>query len=119
MKVAKLIIAITATLLGIAALVAPQVIEAKRTRNNKPVWVQRSGQDQQSEVTVGASVHNDTSEELRKMKQLPLTGKREHEANENPKIPHKHKDSSDPVVQRFASLNTLAPTPSMPGAQQN
>src|SRR6266571_8903933 len=50
------------------------------------------------------------------MKQLPMTMKAEHEANDNPKIPHKHKDSPDPVVQNFgfssdiASLNMPATT---------
>lgn len=71
-------------------------------------------QDQNSDITVVASYQNDTSIPLRKMKPHPVVSKTEREANKNPKIPTKHKDSPDTVVQdRFAVLTNLV-TPNMP-----
>src|SRR5713101_9588807 len=73
------------------------------------------GQNQNSNVTVGASVHNDTSPPLRDMKQAKVGANVEREANENPKLPNHHKDSADPVVQgansvsAFAGLNMPSP----------
>ena len=69
MKVAKLLAALSGTLVLIAILVLPQIIEARRARaavTPSPNVVQG-----QSNVTVGSSVRNDTSENLRDMKQLP------------------------------------------------
>src|SRR6266850_1977503 len=65
-------------------------------------------QDQRGDVTVVESYHNDTSKPLRDMKPQPVFSKSEHEANENPKIPHVHKDGADPVVQgQFGDLKAL------------
>jgi predicted lipoprotein with Yx(FWY)xxD motif len=76
-------------------------------------------QDQNSDITVVASYHNDTSIPVRKMKPLPVVSKTEHEANENPKIPNKHQNSPDPVVQdRFAILPNVA-IPNMPSPVLN
>ncbi len=61
-------------------------------------------------VISGASYHNDTSPNLRDMKQIamPIGRGVENEANENPKVPHKHVDSPDPVVQKeFVKLKSL------------
>src|SRR6266568_852125 len=123
-KSARLMIALLAALLLITIVVLPQINEAKPfkwfgSRNISaaaPALNVITGQDQKTQITVGASIHNDTSIPLREMKQLPMTMKAEHEANDNPKIPHKHKDSPDPVVQNFgfssdiASLNMPATT---------
>ena len=76
-------------------------------------------QDQKSDITVVASYHNDTSIQLRKMKPHPVVSKTEHEANENPKIPNKHQNSPDPVVQdQFAILPNIA-IPNMPSPVLN
>ena len=111
MKVAKLLVALSATLVLIAVLVLPQIIEARRGRagvTSSPGVVQG-----QSNVTVGTSARNDTSENLRDMKQLPVVKKGEREANKNPKVPHtKHKDVDDPVVQ---GSGAAAPSLNMPG----
>jgi hypothetical protein len=65
-------------------------------------------QDQQGDVQVVGSYHNDTSPPLRDMKPQPLFIDAEHEANRNPKIPHKHIDGADPVVQgQFSELRAL------------
>jgi hypothetical protein len=112
MKVAKLLVALCGTLLVIAILVLPQIIEAKRAREAAT----QAGGQKKSDVTVGQSTRNDTSPPLREMKQLPYTGKSQHEANKNPKVPHTHKDTNDPVVQ---SGETFAPSASMPGTQNN
>src|SRR6266705_6922679 len=42
------------------------------------------------------------------MKQLPIERKPEREANENPKVPNKHKDEPDEVVQRFSFLSSVS-----------
>src|SRR5882672_5667113 len=71
-------------------------------------------QDQRGDVTVVESYHNDTSKPLRDMKPQPVFSKGQHEANENPKIPHRHIDSPDPVVQgSFSDMKALI-TPNMP-----
>jgi fibronectin type III domain protein len=115
MKVAKLLVALFGTILLVALLVLPQIIEAKRKRAASPP-APIAGQGQ-SNVQVGASTHNDTSQNLRDMKQLPITKKGEREANKNPKVPHvKHKDADDPVVQ---TGGPAAPSVSMPGTLNN
>jgi len=115
MKVAKLLVALSGTLVLIAILVLPQIIEARRGRaavTPTPNVVQG-----QSNVTVGTSVRNDTSENLRDMKQLPIAKKGEREANKNPKVPHtKHNDVDDPVVQ---GSGAAAPSVNMPGTLNN
>src|SRR5437762_677125 len=109
MKVARLVIALTATCALIAILVLPQIIEAKRRAAN-------SAPQGRSEVITGSSVHNDKSEPLRDMKQLPIMRKPEREANENPRISHSHRDVTDPVVQSAATASVTA---NMPGTTLN
>ncbi len=72
--------------------------------------------DQTPAIIVGKSVSNDESPALRDMKIQPVTPKEEGdemEANENPKLPHRHVDQPDPVIQRtFREPN--APVLNMP-----
>src|ERR1051325_1673206 len=110
-------------LLIITVILLPRIIEAKRLKDwsttqnlaTKPVQIDSYNQDQKANVTVGASVRNDTSPPLRNMKQTKVGKKVEHEANENPKVPTNHIDSADPVVQgpesvmAFAGLNVPSP----------
>ncbi|MDQ2855970.1 MAG: hypothetical protein M3R68_06555, partial [Acidobacteriota bacterium] len=118
------IILLAVFLLTTTAILLPRIIEARRLKassEDKSVAVKPgqlvyfTSQDQKSTVIVGASVHNDTSPPLREMKQAKISKKEEHEANENPKVPNKHKDSYDPVVQgansllAFAGLNVPSP----------
>src|SRR6185436_11531165 len=117
MKTAKLLLALAGLFLVIGLLVLPQMIEAKRMRSTStPAQGQGQGQ---SEVIVGESFHNDTSPPLRDMKQLPINRKTEREANENPRIPHVHKDGKDPVIQRKFGGATDAPVANMPGTLNN
>src|SRR5205807_6378204 len=109
MKAARLVIALAATCALIAILVLPQIIEAKRRAAN-------SAPQGRSEVITGSSVHNDKSEPLRDMKQLPIMRKPEREANENPHISHSHRDVTDPVVQNAATASVTA---NMPGTTLN
>jgi hypothetical protein len=62
-------------------------------------------------LKVVASYHNDTSPPLRDMLVWPPQSRPEHEANENPKIPFHHADSTDLVIQRqsVSMLSLLAP----------
>ena len=63
---------------------------------------------QAGSVAVGASYRNDVSPPLRTMPAWnPADAKSEHEANENPKIPRRHQDSTDPVIQNSHASNTL------------
>src|SRR6266478_3889826 len=119
----RLIVLLAAGFLLITTVtVLPRIIEAKRLKDLSadkslaaPVLTNSPTQDQKTSVIVGASVHNDTSPPLRDMKQAKMGKKVEHEANENPKLPTNHKDSSDPVVQgpnsllAFAGLNIPSP----------
>ena len=63
----------------------------------------------------GSSYRNDVSPPLRTMPPWNEADRKgEHEANENPKIPHRHKDEADPVIQNrhstnFSTLNAVAP----------
>src|SRR5437588_12439708 len=100
MKLGELFVALAGTLLVLAVLVLPQVIEAKRARAALASLTNPQGN---SNVIVGASTHNDKSPLLRDMKQLPMVFKPERGANDNPKIPHSNKDSKDTVVQSRAS----------------
>src|SRR5882724_1773994 len=115
----SVVVMLAASVLLVGALVLlPRIIEAKRFQWLSAEKVGSSTdalatQDNKTDVIVGASVHNDTSEPLRNMKQLPLEPKIEHEANENPSIGHIHKDTADPVVQRFSFLADLG-APNMP-----
>src|SRR6185436_18362932 len=111
----KAIILFTAALLLTTVIVLPRIIEAKRLRalnadkslSVSPLLTTSIPQDQKGDITVVASYHNDTSIPLRDMKPQPLVLKGVHE-NENPKIPNKHKDTADPVVQdSFGELKSL------------
>ena len=72
-----------------------------------------------SSVWVGASYHNDVSPPLREMRassEADLRRGVDREANESPKIPYRHVDSFDPVVQnapasafRFGGVNIPVP----------
>ena len=67
---------------------------------------------QSSGATVGASYKNDISPPLRSMPRWKASDlKAEHEANENPKVPYRHHDTPDPVIQKshVSTLNLLAP----------
>src|SRR5215471_19138865 len=122
---ARLIIAIAAVLLLTTIVVLPRVIDAQRSKkpsvdkNPSLSAITYSSLGQNNNVTVGESVHNDTSPPLRDMKQEKVNKRAEKEANENPKIPasRKHKDSEDPVVQGSDLLSAFAPN--MPAASLN
>src|SRR5438270_9709784 len=63
---------------------------------------QGAGNAVANSVQVGASYHNDVSPPLREMpawSESDLRRGAEQEANENPKVPYRHVDSFDPVVQ--------------------
>ena len=65
---------------------------------------QGAGNTSGSSVWVGASYHNDVSPPLRDMpawSESDLRRGGDREANENPKIPYRHIDSFDPVVQNW------------------
>src|SRR5439155_9844360 len=75
-----------------------------------------------SGAQVGASYHNDVSPPMRNMPALTADHlKPQHEANENPKMPYRHKDSADPVIQNSHVSRTLGvPTsPNLPSAILN
>src|SRR5438067_13163605 len=66
---------------------------------------------QSSGPTFGASYKNDISPPLRSMPRWKASDlKTEHEANENPKVPYRHHDTPDPVIQKshVSTLNLLA-----------
>ncbi|MFL6585097.1 MAG: hypothetical protein ACJ8KU_11340 [Chthoniobacterales bacterium] len=64
---------------------------------------------QQNSVFAQASYHNDVSPPLWAIPPWsPANAKAEHEANENPKIPSRHRDSFDPVIQSMHASSTLA-----------
>src|SRR5436190_2575596 len=65
-----------------------------------------------SGVEVGASYQNDVSPPIRYLPPWSATvSKPQHEANENPKVPYRHTDSADPVIQKtsVSIRNLLAP----------
>jgi hypothetical protein len=80
---------------------------------------QGAGNTSGSSVWVGASYHNDVSPPLREMpawSEYDLRRGGEREANENPKVPYRHIDSFDPVVQNwdasvFAGRGPYIPVP--------
>jgi len=64
---------------------------------------------QQNSVVEGRSYRNDVSPPLYSMPPWsPADRKPEREANENPKIPHRHVDGADPVIQRMHTSSALA-----------
>src|SRR6267142_3909612 len=119
----KAIIVISAALLLCTVILLPRIIEAKRSRSTGGEATNAApnvsmGQDQKGNIQVVASYHNDTSIPLRDMKPQPVFSKQQHE-NENPKIPTKHKNSPDPVVQTtFGDLKSLI-TVNMPSPLLN
>src|ERR1051325_5642257 len=108
----RLLIVIAAALLLAVLSLLPRISEAERSKwlggqtaqaaNNDAV----QGQDQRGDISVVASYHNDTSKPLRDIKPHPLVPKAVHE-NENPKIPNKHRDAADPVVQDRYNVESL------------
>jgi Fibronectin type III domain len=113
----KSIIVLTAVLLLATLMLLPRISQAGRSKllggdtapaTNVTLNVSPAqDQNQKANITVVASYHNDTSGLLREMKPQPALAKTEHE-NENPKIPIKHRDAADPVVQdRFGDLKSL------------
>src|SRR6267143_172556 len=121
-------IVITAALLLTAVMLLPRIIEAGRSKASHaekspsaaPVLPPSSGQNQKSNVIVGASVHNDTSPPLREMKPDKVGKKVEREANENPKVPAtlKHQDTPDAATQGYSLLMSLM-APNMPSPLSN
>src|SRR5215467_6832607 len=70
-----------------------------------------------SSVWVGASYHNDVSPPLREMpawSDYDLRRGGEREANENPKVPYRHIDSFDPVVQNWDASIYAGRGPNIP-----
>jgi hypothetical protein len=68
-------------------------------------------------VQVGASYHNDVSLPLREMppwSESDLKRGRERDANENPKVPYRHVDSFDPIVQNSHVSSLGFPGPNIP-----
>src|SRR5712692_3288255 len=63
--------------------------------------VERPNQNQgPSGPQVGASYRNDVSPPMRDLPAWTAADlKQQHEANENPKVPYRHNDSADPVIQ--------------------
>jgi hypothetical protein len=76
---------------------------------------------QQNSVATGRSYHNDMSPPLVTLPPWSAAdGKSEHEANENPKIPHRHIDTADPVVQNRHTSSALAlAAPAIAGTLNN
>ena len=124
MKLRYKLIPVIALILAFSAVVVlPRIIEAKRAKaaTAEPIAsypLASPVQGRKQEVTTGVSIRNDTSPPLREMKQLPIGGKEKREANENPKIPHFHKDAPDRVVQKTLAADALT-SPNMPTADAN
>src|SRR6267378_8522358 len=130
MRRRSIIMVTAALLLTTVVILLPRIIEAKRPQELSadksmpvtPALTSNLGderdqlgqeRDQKGDITVTESYENDTSIPLRDMKPQPAIPKAQH-ANENPKIPNKHKDSADPVVQdSFGVLKSIA-LPNMP-----
>jgi hypothetical protein len=92
-------------LLGINALLA------------KAAVAQGAAQAGPSAVQVVASYHNDVSPPLRDLpasSDVDVRRGGDRDANENPKIPYRHKDSSDPVVQNWHVWQHGFTAPSIP-----
>ena len=96
--------------------------------SSAPVVAQDPTAQQMSEgMTFGQSYKNDISPAMSSLPpQMAASGdKAQREANENPKIPNRHQDSADPVVQSrhlrgIATLNVLSPNaPNVPAAIMN
>src|SRR5689334_16696172 len=110
----RLLILIAAILFFGAVIMVPRIIEAKR---DKSPAVDNSQAQGRQEMTVGESIRNDTSAPVREMKQQPVFKPRK-EANENPKVPHFHKDAPDRVVQKTVAADAFT-APNMPTTNLN
>lgn len=91
-------------LIGLGGFASPTA-RAQGATSNQP----------KKDVQVVASYHNDVSQPVRDMPPwIAADGRQggEREANENPKIPYRHVDGRDPVVQSYhaPTLNFLAPS---------
>jgi hypothetical protein len=78
---------------------------------------QGAGKTGGDSVQVGASYHNDVSPALRDMPawtEYDLRRGGEREANENPKVPYRHIDTFDPVVQNTHASTFGFPGPNIP-----
>src|SRR5215204_7232759 len=114
----RLIILVTAVLLFGTLVMVPSIIEAKRSKSIAAETATVDPvQGHRPEVTVGESIRNDTSQPVREMKQQPVF-KPKKEANENPKIPHFHKDAPDRVVQTSIAADEFTAA-NMPTADAN
>jgi len=112
----KILVLATAVLLFGAITMVPRIIEASKSSAATAISA-NPVQGRQPEVTVGESIRNDTSPPVREMKQLPVFKPRK-EANENPKIPHFHKDTPDRRVQATIAADALTAA-NMPTADKN
>src|SRR5262249_34987479 len=114
-----ILILLVAVLLFGAILTVPQIIEAKRSQSTAAAAnaVSDPFQGRKQDITVGASVRNDTSQPVREMKQQPVF-KAKREANENPKIQHIHKDAPDHRVQKTIAADAFTAA-NMPTADKN
>jgi fibronectin type III domain protein len=114
----RVLVLVTAVLFFAAVMTVPQIIEAKRSQSAAAaINASIPFQGQKQTVTVGESIRNDTSRPLREMKQQPVF-KPKREANENPKIPHPHKDTPDQRVQKTIAADAFTAA-NMPTADQN
>src|SRR6185369_3199215 len=116
----RIVVLVTAALLMAALALVPRIIEAKRSgaaASTQPAAADPV-QGRKPEITVGASIRNDTSIPLREMKQKPMDFGPEREANVNPKVPHFHRDAPDRVIQNTFDVTQLAAA-NMPSTLQN
>ena len=117
----RIIVLLTAVLLFCAVLTVPQIIEAAKSsaadNAQSNAVAPNPLQGKKQDVTVGESIRNDTSQPVREMKQLPVF-KPKKEANENPKIPHFHKDAHDRVVQNSVAVDDFTAA-NMPTTDMN
>ncbi len=112
----RILVLVTAVLLFGAIMMVPRIIEASKSSAataNSTNPVQGRGPD----MTVGESIRNDTSPPIREMKQMPVFKPRK-EANENPKIPHPHRDTPDRRVQTTIAADEFTAA-NMPTANMN
>jgi hypothetical protein len=120
---ARLVILVTAVLLFSAIFWVPGIIEATGAKSPAAGNVPANAavnpvQGRRQPVTVGQSIRHDTSIPVREMKQQPVF-KPKREANRNPRIPHFHKDTPDPVVQKSAPVIQDLMDAAMPTTEMN
>src|SRR3954453_19278256 len=104
----KVILVLVTALVLTTVIMLPRISKAYGNRDTADPATGLSGQNSSpADVQVVASYHNDTSKPLRDLPARPAFSKQQHE-NENPKIPNKHRDSADPVVQNsFSDLKSI------------